>query len=321
MDIQKTSSRDFFLYLLAVVTLYVSTWRFIDLLFDCINKIFPDKLEPVYFYSGAFATMRISVAVLIIVFPVYLGVTWFLRKDMIRHSEKRELRVRRWLLNLTLFLAAVMIIADLVTLIYWFLEGELTLRFALKVLVVLIVAAGIFGYYIWDLRRETTPESKPSRILAGVVFIVVLAGIVWGFVLMGSPATQRMRRFDEQRVNHLQTLQGEITNYYIQKQRLPASFEDLQDPIRGFVPPLDPDTGAQYEYKLLKPLSFELCAVFGLESFTSGQKAGVRYMMPPDTVPYPAGFYQQNWDHGKGRVCFERTIDPELYKKPRDPLS
>jgi len=54
-------------------------------------------------------------------------------------------------------------------------------------------------------------------------------------------------------------------------------------------------------------LSFDLCAIFKTESQNSGGNKAV-----PMVYPY----YNQNWDHGAGRVCFSRTIDPQLYKIP-----
>ena len=37
---------------------------------------------------------------------------------------------------------------------YRLLGGELSLRFVLKVLVVGVIAGGVFGYYLGELRRE-----------------------------------------------------------------------------------------------------------------------------------------------------------------------
>jgi len=53
-----------------------------------------------------------------------------------------------------LFVAAGFLIGDLVTLIYSLLEGELSSRFVLKVLVVGAIAGAVFTYYLRDLRRD-----------------------------------------------------------------------------------------------------------------------------------------------------------------------
>ena len=73
---------------------------------------------------------------------------------MARSPGKRLSAVRRWLTYLTLFIAACVLVGDLITLVHAFLSGELTLRFALKVGVVALIAGGIFGWYLWDLRQE-----------------------------------------------------------------------------------------------------------------------------------------------------------------------
>ena len=57
------------------------------------------------------------------------------------------------------------------------------MRFVLKVITVFIVAAAVFGYYFWDLRRDTLPTSKPSKVLVGGVSLVILVSIISGFLL------------------------------------------------------------------------------------------------------------------------------------------
>jgi hypothetical protein len=59
--------------------------------------------------------------------------------------------VRTWLGYLTLFLAAIALLGDLIWVVYVYLQGDLGARVLLKALVVLVVAATIFLYF----RRET----------------------------------------------------------------------------------------------------------------------------------------------------------------------
>ena len=306
----KGSPRDVFLHLLSILTLYVSVWRFIDLWFEYINTWYPDPALS-YFFDASYS-VRWDMSVLLIVFPVYLGLTWFLRKDAIAHPEKREMRIRKWLLNLTLFLTAIMIIADLVTVLNTFFEGELTARFVFKVLVALVTAAAVFSYYLWDLRRSTSPESRPSKIVAAIAGLTVLASIVAGFFIIGSPATQRKYRFDEQRVNDLSTVQNEIINYWTQKAALPGRLGDLKNSISGFAPPTDPDTNTAYGYTATGGLTFDLCANFNLASRKNA--GGVARPYPY----YAPDVSSQDWEHPAGRFCFSRTIDPDIYR-PLEP--
>jgi hypothetical protein len=147
------SAREAFAYLLMFATLYFAAWNLGSLLFDLINRSWPDAASMPY--SGASdRSIRWSVAALLIAFPVFIFVSRRVAQDIARHPIKRLSPVRRWLTYLTLFLAATVLIGDTTTLLYNLLGGELTLRFMLKVLVVAFIAGGIFGYYLWDLRRE-----------------------------------------------------------------------------------------------------------------------------------------------------------------------
>ena len=307
MDAQKSSPKDVFLHLLGIITLYISAGSIIALLFQYINILFPDPLNPSYYSSIAWP-IRWSMASLMIVFPVYLLISWLLNKDYGENPEKRELKIRKWLVYFTLFLAAIIIITDLVTLVYNFLGGDLTARFILKVLVILLVAGTIFGYYLSDLKNKISQRRLGA--LAWAVGLIILISVITGFFTAGSPFKARLYRFDERRINDLQVLQNEIINYWIQKDKLPANLLDLKNDITGFAAPADPAANSSYEYSIKSPLSFELCANFNLASEGELGRPKAAPIVTYYEGPYP---YQQNWNHEAGRACFSRTIDPELY--------
>ena len=153
-EVQKrgVSPRDVFLHILAMIGLYVSAISFGNLIFELINIYLPDPLN--YYPVATYDSIRWSVAVLIIIFPVYVYLTKYLYDDLVRNPEKRELKIRKWLIYLTLTLAASVIIGDLITLVYYLLKGDIALRFILKVITVLFIAASIFIYYRWELKMQ-----------------------------------------------------------------------------------------------------------------------------------------------------------------------
>src|SRR3989344_1384050 len=153
MPVPKSSPKDVFYHLLSIVTLYMSAISFITLLFSLINQWFPDPLSYAY---GVNESIRWSAAILIVAFPVYLLLMWLINKDIAADPSHRELRVRKWLGYLTLFIAAITSIVDIATLVYYLLGGEITIRFILKVIVVLIIAAGVFFYYLKEIRTSKT---------------------------------------------------------------------------------------------------------------------------------------------------------------------
>lgn len=139
------------MHLLAIVTLYGSAISFITLAFQLINTWYPDVLNYSY---GSVQTIRWSASMLIVMFPVYVWIMWLINRDFAKDPIRHEIRVRKWLGYLTLFLSAITIIIDIVTLVYNLSGGELTVRFILKILIVLLVAGLIFFYYLKDLRKK-----------------------------------------------------------------------------------------------------------------------------------------------------------------------
>ena len=148
------SAREAFLYLILFATLYVAAWNLGSLLFDLIDRAWPDPATQQYAHDIAGHSMRWATASVIISFPVFLYVARYLGRELARNPVKRLSAVRRWLTYLTLFLAATVLIGDMITLVYNVLGGELKVRFLLKVLVAAVIAGAIFGYYLWDIRRE-----------------------------------------------------------------------------------------------------------------------------------------------------------------------
>lgn len=312
MDKPKATPKDVFLWIGAMVSLYVVAFSLGSLLFLYIDNAFPDALnnytDP---YSGE---MRFAMASLIVLFPALVFMMRAIRKGALTDSSRQEISVRRWVLYLTLFIAGVAVLVDLITLINYFLGGDVTTRFILKVLVVLLTAGGIFLHILAELKGYWNREPKRASavgISVGILLVVVIAS---GFLILGSPSQVRLSRFDDQKVSDLQNIQWQIVNYWQQKQRLPATTSDLSDSISGFVAPIDPQSGEQYLYESTGNLSFKLCATFNAESRANSQ-TNVR------AVPIPLkakgeggmGLEQFTWQHKAGQVCFDRTIDPELY--------
>lgn len=146
------AAREAFMYLVLFLCLYISAFSFGSLLFHFINRWIPDAIR--FYESGDLSAVRMSVASLIVAFPLYLWLSSLLAAAIRRDPERKGSKVRKWLTYITLFIAAGVIIGDLITLLFNLLGGELTARFLLKVLTVLLIAGLIFGYYLWDLRQE-----------------------------------------------------------------------------------------------------------------------------------------------------------------------
>ena len=125
---------------------------------------------------------------------------------------------------------------------------------------------------------------SPGRFGFIGVILVVIAAVIAGLVISGSPQEQRLLRTDDARVNDLQRLSSAIGRYYRETEGLPAELTTL---LNGWISqeiPRDPGTDAPYAYEPTSATAYRLCAEFSLES-------------RPDRQP-------EFWDHGAGRECF-----------------
>jgi len=301
--IHRSGVQDFFLYLFSVICLYASSVSFISLMYAVINKYFPDNL---YSYSSS-SSARWAIASLVIFFPIFVLLSWVINKSIIKFPEIANLGIRKVLYYFTLFVAGLAMAIDLVTLIFYFLDGEISTRFILKVLSVLVVGGLVFGYYLYDLRRNVTQSSSTPKIMAVIVSILVLVALVFGFVTFGSPTQVRKMKFDNQRTNDLSNIQDAVSSYYrANGSVLPKSLLLLSQssPYYYLSNLNDPETKADYIYKIVSQNQYRLCATFSLDSSVQDQ-TNYTYKM------------QNNWVHGVGQTCFDRTAgEPSTIKEP-----
>lgn len=293
-----------------MVTFYWSVIAAVFLMFNYIDYTFPNTLAylPADPYQSGISS---EMAAIIVLLPLYLVLMRFIRKDAVLDPSRNEIWVRRWALILTLFLAGVAMAVDLITLLTTYLSGEeLTTAFLLKVLIILLVAAGVFMHFIADLKGywNTFPSRKRTVSIAFTVFALAIVGS--GFFIVGTPAEARLARFDAQKINDLQNIQSQIIGFYQAKQKLPGVITDLNNSLSYGPVPVDPQSGKSYEYRPGEGLSFKLCAAFNAAS------RGNQTFYAEFTAPAPMGgkmAIPDNWQHGAGNVCFDRIIDPAFY--------
>lgn len=326
----KLTPKFFFISLGVLVSLITSVSSFLVLLFEVLNKKFPEVLNSTYIYGYNFynfETIRASLATIIIFFPIFILLSYLWNKESKKEMSSVSLIIRKWMVYLILFLASLVIIIDLVTLVRYFVSGEITNRFIFKVIGTLFIAGLIDLYYILKINLKNNKSKKlglPLSIISGLLFAGL---IICSFSVMGSPSKQRDLRLDEQRVNDLQNIQYQIINYWQQKETLPNTLADLNNPLSGRSLSVDPEfeKGFVYEYEVKGKLSFDICATFSEEMPKGWQEygdRGVRVSMvmqeaKPNEIEYAYGL-NSSWDHKIGRTCFTRIIDKDLYLPFKD---
>ncbi|MDO8669125.1 MAG: DUF5671 domain-containing protein [Candidatus Buchananbacteria bacterium] len=280
---------DAFLNLFSLITL---SWMSISIgiiLFQIIDKFLSPK-ELYLYNSFSQSGLKFGIASALIVAPIFLLVIGFLHKHYKNNVLNHQSGVYRWLTYLVLLAAALNIIGRLIQLIFQFLDGSYTWASILKILVVLLIASGIFGYYWYDLKRtDYGSRSSVSKIFFYVVVVAVIASVVGGFFLIDSPQNTRKQKRDQDRVYKLDNIKNMIASDYVSTKSLPG---DLSAP--KFSNMIDPTTKQLYEYRVISETKYELCADFELTADTS------------DNNNFVTG---ENWYyHQSGRQCFEQEV-------------
>lgn len=335
----KTKALDVFLYVGIGITLITSVYNLLQILFTAINRKFPDVLNPVYVdvYNS---DMRLAFAFLVVMFPLYLVLSWYVAKDIAKYHYKADLVVRKVLIYATLFITIGSIIGTLVSIIYSYLGGEITVRFMAKAASVFIVSAGVFGYYYYSIRRDYTQKTSVPMIATVVAAAVVLASLVWSISVVGTPSYMRSLRMDSNRLSDLSSIQQQVFSRYQATDKLPLTLAELNDAFQGYSVPVDPVTKESYVYRVTQqPVSrvnfatqkkemvtnaiFEICATFETVREANYSRGGVSYPMKGgvlgmDTSYSVSNYYYEGdqspfWNHGIGETCYKRIISPDMY--------
>ena len=154
-------ARDGLLHVLTFGALYTWVTSVIVLFFTYINFAFPDPAWRTSYAQlmAAMSLIRAQMATVIVAFPLFMILWHFLLREVHRDSERAGGGIRRWLIYLSIFVGALTLSGDVITLIYFLLEGQLTARLLLKAATLFLIAGGLVLYLTLTLRSETRAEA------------------------------------------------------------------------------------------------------------------------------------------------------------------
>lgn len=278
--LKKTSTVEIVINFFSFILLGILATSWGVLLYGIINHFFVDKLNSYSYYNSSADTIHYATAAIIISFPLYFWAMRFWFSCFAKDDGKVESKLTRWITYLVLLAAAITIVGDLIVIIFNMLQGELTIRFFLKALTILIIAGGVFGFYFLERKKiqyKKVISTGVFIIFGWVTLSLLVVSIILGFLASGSPKTERMRTFDRTRANDLQSIASCINSYAYENRSLPKSLDDLgnNSSFSYCSGKNDPETGMAYEYKILNNVlesggvskgEFELCANFSLVS-------------------------------------------------------
>lgn len=297
------TAKHFVTQLGSLVSLYLSLSFLLVLIFGLINLAFPDAANSVWEIESAASSVRIGIAIVLVFFPTYVYLTRLVNSHRRNSTDNNYLGLTKWLVYLSLLVGGGVLLGDFVAVIVSFLQGEITQRFVLKALAVLVVVGGAFYYYLKDARGYWVQNEKQSVMFAGIMSLIVLISVVAGFMQIPTPTEYREQKLDQTQVNDLQNIQWKINDYLAINSKLPDDLESLYSD-QAPAAPTAPDNRSPYLYKITET-GFSLCATFAQE--TPATDFGLARPNSP-TSETPTILNPDNWSHSSGEFCFERAV-------------
>lgn len=132
-------------YALLFFALLAVTWNVVALAFSLVEIWLPEA-DTMSGYGTARA-MRWSIAVLVVILPLFLWLQ--ARTDRAARANPGQLRspTRKNFGAVTVFLAALVVLADAIAVVFAFLNGDMTLQFLIKAAIVALVAGLVIAWF------------------------------------------------------------------------------------------------------------------------------------------------------------------------------
>ena len=138
------SAREALVYGLLFLLLGSICWHVAMLGFRIIDSLLPEIGE---LYPPPASSMRWNIATLIPTVPLFLWLNRRVATATAGDPSQRRSLVRKWFASITLLLAALALLGDVVAVVYALLDGELTLRFVAKAALIAVIGGLAFAYY------------------------------------------------------------------------------------------------------------------------------------------------------------------------------
>ncbi|MGE5426122.1 MAG: DUF5671 domain-containing protein [Bacillota bacterium] len=255
-----------FYYLLSLAALIFTALSVQMIIFGIIDHTVVDAVN---LYGSVDRQLKFAISALFIAGPIYFYLTRLINLGLRKDELELESPLRRWLTYFIILVASVIILGVFVTVINNFLSGELTTRFILKAASMLIMAAAVFSYYFYDMKRTSAKKDRVLRLFGWIAAALVLAVFVSAWFFVESPKLARAKRLDQIVMNYIYQLENSVNSYYTQYGRLPESLDEIKaTPDIYFDPSAqkDPETGEAIVYRKEGEEKFSFCATFRVGS-------------------------------------------------------
>lgn len=262
-----------FYYLLSLVSLIFTALSVGMIAFGIIDKSVADAWN-YNSYNNLDSQLKFAISALFIAAPIYYFLSHLINRGLNKQELDLNSPLRRWLTYFIILVTSMIILGVFIGVINNFLSGELTSRFILKAATTLLIAAIIFSFYFYDIKRqEIKAKDLVIRFFAFGSAALVIVAFVSAWFLVTPPSVARAKRLDQNLVNNIYQLENAVNSYYSQYGKLPASLEEIKDSdiYLDSRTTVDPATKQAIEYRREEDNKFSFCAHFRLASDESDQ--------------------------------------------------
>ncbi|MCU0679557.1 MAG: DUF5671 domain-containing protein [Planctomycetes bacterium] len=297
MEQQNNAAKFAFFYMLSLVALITLAMACGTVVFQVINKNIVDPLNQ---YQGSFTpeALKFAISALVISAPIFFLTMRQIYKNLFSGALPKESGIRKWLTYFIIFVSSVVMLGWLIATINSFLDGELTMKFILKAMTAIGIAAAIFTFYFYDIRRAEVTGKKDqvvSYYLYGSL-AVVAAVFVLSLFYVESPTETRNRKFDMALLDNFNQIDSAIVSFYNENKAMPENLAELRKDYNYITDQtlVDPGTAKPIEYKVTEEKAYELCADF--RTSNKLDEYGLYYG------------YKDRWPHDSGYQCIRQVV-------------
>jgi hypothetical protein len=280
-----------------LITLAVSIFALLQIVFSIINLSFPDAIDQYYYIENNFNDILIGISILIVFFPVFLFLTKKVKEQLgdMADTDSQELT------RLQVLVAGGFLLGDLATVIYTWLGGELSDRFLFKALALLLVMGLVFYYYTEDTKGVWQEKKELAKYFSWLTVALVALVVVGGVYFIKSPTEARETGLDSRQISDLQAIQQNIVDFMNSDDKLPETLAELP------YAPIAPKERTPYRYEVTDN-GFVLCATFYGTATSTDRIVATDYKI---VFPINSELSLKNandWRYESGEYCFEREL-------------
>lgn len=145
-----------FLYIIFFISLYILATSVGGVFHEWIDKVIPLPANDAnsYLYDYRDSILKGYISAIIVSYPIFAGLAIYLKKQLVKQPLVENLKIRKILIYITLIITFLISIGHIIFTIYDYLNGNIQLNAFGHLIITVIIAGFIFGYYLTTIIHD-----------------------------------------------------------------------------------------------------------------------------------------------------------------------